>query len=365
MGKKTKKDVVESPGYTVGALSQLISGNDDLPFKSLFATSNKQKEASLPCPLTGSTNKKNHDVMTNEEVKDDDEVLEGEPQPVTPSLKRKAQLEDAKEFEMDPEKEKRTLFIGNLCIKAKKKDLYRLFKPFGSIECVRFRGAARPDPKTLKKVTVIRKLHHESRDNFLAYIRFKTPEEAESATKLNGTVYNDKTLRIDIALKDKVDQKKAVFVGNLDFSVNEEELRSHFLVCGAVSNIRLVRDKSTGIGKGFGFINFMDSDGVLNALELNHTELKGRKIRVMRSSNRPKTLVNRKMTKNSAMTGSKSKPKVKSFSLYKKVNKNNDTKSFQGVSVTSDEKVTKKRKTKLEKKNTLIAKKLINHKSTN
>ncbi len=50
-----------------------------------------------------------------------------------------------------------------------------------------------------------------------------------------------------------------IYVGNLDFRVDEEALRSAFENYGAVSDARVVTDKYTGRSKGFGFIT-MDND---------------------------------------------------------------------------------------------------------
>ena len=52
--------------------------------------------------------------------------------------------------------------------------------------------------------------------------------------------------------------------------------------CGTISSVRIVRDAATGIGKGFGYVNFASEDSVEIALTLNGSELDGRKIRVSR-----------------------------------------------------------------------------------
>jgi hypothetical protein len=51
---------------------------------------------------------------------------------------------------------------------------WQLFKEFGDIETVRFRGAARPDPKTTKKVAVITRKVNEKHQKLFAYIRWVT-----------------------------------------------------------------------------------------------------------------------------------------------------------------------------------------------
>ena len=60
--------------------------------------------------------------------------------------------EDSKERKEDPEKESRTVFVGNLPVTCKKQDLKKIFGDFGKIEAIRFRCAVRPDLKTTKKV---------------------------------------------------------------------------------------------------------------------------------------------------------------------------------------------------------------------
>jgi nucleolar protein 12 len=47
-----------------------------------------------------------------------------------------------------------------------------------------------------------------------------------------------------------------VFVGNLPFDVQDEELYTHFERCGEIEFVRIVRDKKTNIGKGFGYVQF-------------------------------------------------------------------------------------------------------------
>lgn len=60
----------------------------------------------------------------------------------------------------------------------------------------------------------------------------------------------------------------------------EEELWQLFEPCGKILSVRLIRDAATGIGKGFGYINFEDSDSVELALQMESPTLKGRELRV-------------------------------------------------------------------------------------
>jgi RNA recognition motif-containing protein len=72
-----------------------------------------------------------------------------------------------------------------------------------------------------------------------------------------------------------------IYVGNLAYSVTEEELREAFGAYGEISSCSLISDKFTGQSKGFGFVempNNSEADAAIKAL--NETALKGRNIKV-------------------------------------------------------------------------------------
>ena len=58
----------------------------------------------------------------------------------------------------------------------------------------------------------------------------------------------------------------SVFVGNIAFSITEEELVSIFTSVGRVLKFRLITDKDTGRSKGFGFLDFADPDAADSAI---------------------------------------------------------------------------------------------------
>ena len=65
---------------------------------------------------------------------------------------------------------------------------------------------------------------------------------------------------------------KNIYVGNLPWSANDEELRELFAAFGSVSSARVITDRETGRSRGFGFVE-MD-DGAEEAIaELNGHEL--------------------------------------------------------------------------------------------
>ena len=72
-----------------------------------------------------------------------------------------------------------------------------------------------------------------------------------------------------------------LYVGNLAFSVTNEDLEALFAQIGKVDNVAVVTDKFSGQSRGFGFVQMADSNEAARAIsELNGTELKGRSIKV-------------------------------------------------------------------------------------
>ena len=122
----------------------------------------------------------------------------------------------------------------------------------GKIDTIRLRGAARPDLKTTKKQAIIQRQFHEKRNNIIAYIRYEDVKSVKKALKLNSTQIEDHTIRVDVAAPKQdvaIDQSKAIFVGNLGFATEEDQVIEHFSKCGKIVDVRIVRDSTTGIGE--------------------------------------------------------------------------------------------------------------------
>jgi len=77
-----------------------------------------------------------------------------------------------------------------------------------------------------------------------------------------------------------------IYVGNLPFSVTEDELREMFGQFGEVQTVKLITDRETGRPRGFGFVE-MDDEGAEAAIKaLNDTEMGGRNLRINQSEPR-------------------------------------------------------------------------------
>lgn len=225
------------------------------------------------------------------------------------------------------EKSNRTIFLGNVSTeaitskKAKKTLLNHLSSildslpsqnPPHKVESLRFRSTAY-DVKLPKKAAFARKeLMDTTTKSTNAYVVYNTQTAAREAVKrLNGSVVLDRHLRVDsVAHPQKSDHRRCVFVGNLDFvdddnqirEANEEQKRGRkkdrkpadveeglwrqFATVGTVESVRVVRDPKTRVGKGFAYVQFTDENAVEAALLFNDKKfppLLPRRLRVVRA----------------------------------------------------------------------------------
>ncbi|KAH0831868.1 hypothetical protein J3R83DRAFT_12727 [Lanmaoa asiatica] len=200
-------------------------------------------------------------------------------------------------------------------------------------------------PSQKKKIAFINRDIHSEADSVHAYIVFAYPPPPHSRPgnlpplppvmdpfeaaclaieKCSGTMFLDRTLRVDTVVKRSTteglshstllssvigDPKLTVFVGNLDFSSKEEDLRVFFegIVSAErglpdaqgsqdgdkpkcwVTRVRMIRDKDTQLGKGFAYVQFSDRTCVDEILALEPGKLKfaKRKLRVQRCRSTP------------------------------------------------------------------------------
>ena len=72
-----------------------------------------------------------------------------------------------------------------------------------------------------------------------------------------------------------------IYVGNLPYSLTEDELRAAFSQFGEVSSVNIIMDRMSGQSKGFGFVEMPDNSEADEAIKaLNESALNGRNIRV-------------------------------------------------------------------------------------
>lgn len=79
-----------------------------------------------------------------------------------------------------------------------------------------------------------------------------------------------------------------VYVGNLPFSMNDDDLRGLFEQHGAVNSASVVMDRETGRSRGFGFVEMADDAMARNAIDALAEHVEGGRPLVVNEA-RPKT----------------------------------------------------------------------------
>ncbi|HEV7621769.1 MAG TPA: RNA-binding protein [Flavisolibacter sp.] len=73
-----------------------------------------------------------------------------------------------------------------------------------------------------------------------------------------------------------------IYVSNLSFNVQDEDLRDFFKDYGEVSSAKVIMDKMTNQSRGFGFVEMSDDAAAKKAItELDGATVEGRTIKVM------------------------------------------------------------------------------------
>lgn len=72
-----------------------------------------------------------------------------------------------------------------------------------------------------------------------------------------------------------------IYVGNLSFDANEDQLRELFEAYGRVESAKIISDQFTGRSRGFGFVEMAEREEGMRAIqELDAKEFIGRSLRV-------------------------------------------------------------------------------------
>jgi RNA recognition motif-containing protein len=183
----------------------------------------------------------------------------------------------------DETKNDRTLFVGNLPLSMNdKKAITRLFKTYGKIESVRIRSIPLAGAKVdragdqdlVKKVCANANQFGDQKHSFNAYVVFETAAAMEAALVENNKLIDTRHIRVDKVNPTLFDPNRSVFIGNLPYRIDEEEVREFFAKAlpngqADIEGIRLIRDPETLLGKGIGYLLLKEQSNVLLALRLH------------------------------------------------------------------------------------------------
>ena len=82
--------------------------------------------------------------------------------------------------------------------------------------------------------------------------------------------------------------KNRLYVGNLSYHTDQENLRAAFAACGEVVDVKVMTDRETGRSRGFAFVEMANGNDAANAIkQLDGAQLDGRSLRVNEAEDRP------------------------------------------------------------------------------
>jgi len=80
-----------------------------------------------------------------------------------------------------------------------------------------------------------------------------------------------------------------LYVGNLPFTVTEDQLRELFAPHGTVEKISLISDRDTGRPRGFAFVEMANADAARAMQTLNGKDFGGRALKVNEAQERERS----------------------------------------------------------------------------
>ena len=86
---------------------------------------------------------------------------------------------------------------------------------------------------------------------------------------------------------------KNIYVGNLPFSANDDEVKGLFEAYGTVNSVNLITDRDTGRLRGFGFVEMEDADATKAIESLDGQDFGGRALKVNEARERQERPRNR------------------------------------------------------------------------
>ncbi|CAH0480449.1 unnamed protein product [Peronospora belbahrii] len=150
--------------------------------------------------------------------------------------------------------------------------------------------------KLMMKVCANKKILTTAKDNCNAYVTFVEEKSVDAALKLNGTTLVHKKIRVNRSQL-VIDARRSIFLGNVPFKCTDDQMVQFFAKRlwteeepEPIENVRLIRDRESGLGKGFGYVLFKTQALVAKALALRELKMENRELRVQVCGKRFKNL---------------------------------------------------------------------------
>jgi len=120
-----------------------------------------------------------------------------------------------------------------------------------------------------------------------AFVTFKEEAGAKAAEAKSGAEWMEREVSIEVIRPKATKAQLSVFVGALDWGVDDEMLATFFRPCGALVSAKVMQSEE-GKSKGFGFVQFEETAAVEEALKLDGKNFQNRAVAVKRSIDKDK-----------------------------------------------------------------------------
>ncbi|KVH96725.1 Nucleotide-binding, alpha-beta plait [Cynara cardunculus var. scolymus] len=139
-----------------------------------------------------------------------------------------------------------------------------------------------------KNVGEIAEVHFVMKEDYFTgegHVEFTTAEAAQEALRLNSELLLDQPVRLDLARERGGDStttpatgSKTLYLGNLSFSIEEDDVKDFFKDVGEIAEIRFaIRDDKF---LGYGHIEFTTAEAAQEALKLNNKVILDRHVKL-------------------------------------------------------------------------------------
>jgi len=178
----------------------------------------------------------------------------------------------------DDERDRRTVFVQQLAARLRTRELKDFFEKAGPVAEAQ-----------------IVKDRVSNRSKGVGYVEFKSEDTVAAALQLTGQKLLGIPVIVQLTEAEKNRQVRStessgnhpnsipfhrLYVGNIHFSITEQDLQNVFEPFGELEFVQLQKD-DTGRSRGYGFVQFRDATQARDALEkMNGFDLAGRPIRV-------------------------------------------------------------------------------------
>ncbi|KAI1117622.1 hypothetical protein F5Y14DRAFT_356055 [Nemania sp. NC0429] len=184
---------------------------------------------------------------------------------------------DATPVLTEDERDRRTVFVQQLAARLRTRELKEFFEKVGPVNEAQ-----------------IVKDRISGRSKGVGYVEFKNEDSVTAALQLTGQKLLGIPVIVQLTEAEKNRQVRStdgsghgnsvpfhrLYVGNIHFSITEQDLQNVFEPFGELEFVQLQKD-DTGRSRGYGFVQFRDADQAREALEkMNGFDLAGRPIRV-------------------------------------------------------------------------------------